>query len=270
VSCHLSVTRVAAGAVCRRLLAEFGIRVGSYVTAIGGVAPSLDSMPLIERLENAAALAFSCPSPEAAGPIRARIAEAARSGDTLGGTFEVAALGVPPGLGSHVHWDRRLTARLGEAALSVPGVKGVEIGEAFANADRLGSETHDGITAGLRVGSLTRSTNRAGGIEGGISSVEPIVLRAAMKPVATLRRPIESVDLRNGSHASPAFERSDICAVPRAAVVVEAMVCIVLADALLEKTGGDSLAEIRPRVASLATTRADLLAGDDRPTVLWS
>ncbi len=266
-SARETVARVASGAVCRRLLAEFGIRVGSYVDAIGGVSADLADMPVAERIDGALASILACPSKDATDAMRARIAEAARDGDTLGGTFEVAALGVPPGLGSHVQWDRRLTARLAEALMSIPGVKGVEVGEAFANAGRSGREAHDEIA--LVSGRLIRPTNRAGGVEGGITNGEPVLVRAAMKPIATLRQPMGSVDLRRRVMAPPSFERSDTCAVPRAAVVGEAMVCFVLADALLEKLGGDSIAEMRPRFEALAAARLDDLAIGGDSTVIW-
>jgi chorismate synthase len=176
------------------------------------------------------------------------IDRAQEEGDTLGGVFEVVARGVPVGLGSHVSWDRKLDGRLGQAVMSIQAVKGVEIGDGFVGAFRRGSGVHDAIVPAPerpRTGGLGRATNRAGGLEGGVTTGEPLVVRGAMKPISTLRKPLASVDLRDGSVADAAVERSDVCAVPAAAVVAEAMVALVLADAFLEKFGGDSVAEIR-------------------------
>jgi chorismate synthase len=176
------------------------------------------------------------------------IDKAKEEGDSLGGVFEVVARGVPVGLGSHVSWDRKLDGRLGQAVLSVHAVKGVEIGPAFISAFNPGSSVHDAIVPAPdrpRTGGLGRASNRAGGLEGGVTTGEPLRIRGAMKPISTLRKPLGSVDLRDGSLAKAAVERSDVCAVPAAAVIAEAMVALVLADAFLEKFGGDSVAEIR-------------------------
>jgi chorismate synthase len=178
----------------------------------------------------------------------AAIDEARERGDTLGGVFEVVATGLPVGLGSHVAWNAKLDGRLAAALMSVQAVKGVEIGLGFEGARRPGSEVHDPIVRAVdkpRTGGLGRASNRAGGLEGGITTGEPLVVRGAMKPISTLRRPLPSVDLRDGSAGDAAVERSDVCAVPAAAVVGEAMVALVVADALLEKFGGDSLGETR-------------------------
>jgi len=183
--------------------------------------------------------------------MEARIREAIRAKDTLGGCFVVAATGLPPGLGSHVHWDRRLGSRLAAAVMSIHAIKGVEIGEGFANARRAGTQVHDEIF--LEGGRIVRRTNRAGGLEGGITTGEPIILRAAMKPISTTLTPLRSVDLATGEAAATKYERSDFCAVPRAAVVGEAMVAWVLAEALIEKIGGDSIREMKPRFAALPT-----------------
>ncbi|MGB4802708.1 MAG: chorismate synthase, partial [Anaerolineae bacterium] len=184
--------------------------------------------------------------------------------DTAGGLFEVVALDVPPGLGSHVQWDRRLSARLLGALASIHAIKGVEIGDAFAHAARPGTEVHDEIFL-AEDGSLTRGSNRAGGFEGGITTGQPIVLRAAMKPISTTLNPRRSVDLASGAETVTVYERSDFSAAPRAAVVGEAMVAFVLADALLEKLGGDSLAEMRPRGAALRQSRLADLPMDNVP-----
>ena len=253
-SARETAARVAVGAVCRRLLAEFGMAVGSYVVQIGTVEADLpagvrDNMAYDERFARAEENDARCPDPAAAGAMAAAVEEAAADGDTLGGIFEVVAVQVPPGLGSHVHWDRRLDARLMFAVGSIQAIKGVEIGPAFQNAARRGTEVQDEIQAGE--GRLVRASNRAGGLEGGITTGEAVVVRAAMKPIATTLAAQRSVDLATGEAAETRYERSDVCAVPRAAVVGEAMVAYVLADALLEKLGGDSLAEMRPRFEAL-------------------
>ncbi len=263
-SARETAARVAVGAVCRRLLAEFGVTVGSYVVQIGGVPDTLPlDLPYIERFARAEENDVRCPEPAAAEAMRKRIDEAATAKDTLGGVFEIVALGVPPGLGSHVHWDRRLDARLMAAAGSVQAIKGVEIGPAFQNAAQLGTEVHDEIL--VEQGQLTRRTNRAGGLEGGITTGQPVVVRAAMKPISTTLTPLRSVDLATGEPATTRYERSDICAVPRAAVVGEAMVALVLADALLEKLGGDSLEEMHARFAALPRGALDELEMDNEP-----
>jgi chorismate synthase len=176
--------------------------------------------------------------------MREAIREAAHAGDTLGGIFEVVAIGVPPGLGSHTQWDRKLDGRLAQALMSIPAIKGVAIGVGFEAAGMLGSEVHDPIGYDAAARAFTRPSNRAGGLEGGITNGEPVVCRAAMKPISTLRRALPSVDVRTKEAFSAAFERSDVCAVPAASVIGEAMVAITLAGALMEKLGGDSLGEV--------------------------
>jgi len=263
-SARETAARVAVGALCRRLLAEFDIVIGSYVVQIGSVVAGLaEGGNYGARFALAEGNSVRCPDPEAAKAMEACIQEAGQEKDTLGGVFEVVALGVPPGLGSHVHWDRRLDARLMFAVGSIQAVKGVEIGPAFENAGRRGSEVHDEIR--LQEGLLVRPTNRAGGFEGGISTGQPIVVRAAMKPIATTLTPLPSVNLASGEPAATRYERSDICAVPRAAVVGEAMVAFVLADALLEKLGGDSMGELRPRFQALRRGRLAELEMDNVP-----
>ena len=266
-SARETTARVAAGAICRKLLREFGIRVGSYVTEIGAVRADLDGMPLEERLRRAADSELQCPSESATARMRAHIQDIMQAKDTLGGVFEVVVLGAPPGLGSHVHWDRRLTGRLAAALLSIHAMKGVEIGDAFANARKPGTQVHDEIF--LDDGRLARRTNRAGGLEGGITTGEPLLLRVAMKPISTTLNPLRSVDLATGALARVEYERSDFCAVPRAGVIGEAMVCFVLADALLEKLGGDSIAEMKPRFDLLRRARLDDLPMANDPTVFW-
>ena len=245
-SARETAARVAVGAIAKRLLAEFGIAVGSYVAEIGGVVAEIPELPWARLWELAEASDVRCPDPEAAEAMRRRIDQARAAGDSVGGVFVVAATGVPVGLGSHVHWDRRLDGRLAQAVMSIPAVKGVEIGPAFENARRMGTEVHDEFFPDGK-GGVMRRTNRAGGIEGGISNGQPIVVRAAMKPIPTTVTPLRSVDLATGEPATTRYQRSDVCAVPAAAVVAEAMVAWVLADALLEKLGGDSIEEIKAR-----------------------
>jgi len=263
-SARETAMRVAVGAVCKRLLAEFGITVGSYVVETGGVVAHIPAdMPYPERFARAEENDVRCPLPEAAEAMRRRVQEIMHARDTAGGVFEVVALGLPPGLGSHVHWDRRLTARLAAAMLSIHAMKGMEIGPAFENARRTGTQVHDEIF--LEDGRLVRHTNRAGGLEGGITTGMPLVVRVAMKPISTTLTPLRSVDLATGEPAKTRYERSDFSAVPRAAVVGEAMMALVLADALLEKLGGDSLAEMRPRFATLRQARLEDLPMDNVP-----
>jgi len=263
-SARETAARVAAGAVCKVYLAQFGIAVGSYVTAIGEVEAALDEgLPYPERLARAEDSDLRCPDPAAAEAMRQHIRQVMQAGDTVGGVFEVVALGVPAGLGSHVHFDRRLSGRLLAALGSIPAIKGVEIGPAFANARRRGTEVHDQITCDPD-GNIRRLSNRAGGLEGGITTGEPILLRAAMKPISTTLTPLSSVDLATGSPATTRYERSDFCAVPRAAVVAEAMVAWVLADELLTKLGGDALEEQLPRFAALRRPRLADLPMDNR------
>ncbi|MDH5758842.1 MAG: chorismate synthase [Gemmatimonadota bacterium] len=248
-SARETAARVACGAVAKRLLSEFGIQVGSHVVSIGSVdaVPSEGAIP--EDLNAAVdANPVRCLDPVAADRMIAEIDAAKADGDTLGGVFEVVATGVPVGLGSHVSWDAKLDGRLAGAMMSIQAVKGVEIGLGFEGARRPGSQVHDPITrddARVRSGGMVRESNRAGGLEGGITTGEPLLVRGAMKPIATLRKRLPSVDLRDGSAGDAAVERSDVCAVPAAAVVGEAMVALVLADAFLEKFGGDSMGEVR-------------------------
>ena len=247
-SARETTARVAAGAVCRVLLREVGVLVGSHLVHLGGVdAQRPDVMPIDL---NAAADVSPLRTLDADAEQRmiARIDEAKREGNTLGGICEVVVTGLPVGLGSHVSWDRRLDGRLGQAMLSIPAVKGVEIGLGFETARRTGAEVHDEIEAALgrtRAGHVRRRTNRAGGTEGGMSTGEELVIRVAMKPIATLMRPLGTIDTRTGEHAIAVAERSDVTAVPAMGVIAEAMAAFVLADALLEKFGGDSMGEVR-------------------------
>lgn len=247
-SARETTARVAAGAVAKRLLAEFGITVGSHVTMLGGIDARRPD-PLPDDLNAAAdASPLRTLDPEADTRMIEAIDAARKAGDTLGGTFEVVARGLPAGLGSHVAWDRRLDARLAMALMSIQAMKGVEVGLGFEAARRHGSKVHDEIEADSEEragGGYRRFSNNAGGVEGGMTTGAPIVVRAAMKPLSTLMRPLRSVDLRTDQRADAVRERSDVVALPAAGVVGEAMVAIVLADAMLEKFGGDSLAEMR-------------------------
>lgn len=247
-SARETAARVAAGAVARRLLAEFGVTIGSHVTVLGGVEAEPPD-PLPEDVNAAAAESpVRCLDPEASRSMVRAIDEAGSVGDTVGGVFEVVARGLPVGLGSHVSWDRRLDGRLAGALMSIQAQKGVEIGMGFEVARRRGSEVHDEIErdpSRRATGGYRRRRNNAGGTEGGTTTGEPLVARVAMKPLSSLMRPLDSVDTRTGEAAQAIRERSDVCAVPAAGIVGEAMVAIVLADAMREKFGGDSLAEMR-------------------------
>jgi chorismate synthase len=239
-SARETVARVACGAVCKLLLGQFGIEIGSHVAELGGVVAKVP-LPLPTPLNEAAdASPVRCLDREAEREIIARIDAAKAAGDTLGGVVEVVGLNVPVGLGSHVSWDRKLDGRLARALMSIPAVKGVELGLGFEAARRKGSEVHDEILPGL-----SRATNRAGGTEGGMTTGEPLVLRVAMKPISTLMSPLRTVDMKTGGPAQAQSERSDVTAVAAMGVIAEAMVALVLGEAMLEKFGGDSLGEMK-------------------------
>jgi chorismate synthase len=239
-SARETVARVACGAVCKKLLREFSIEIGSYVAELGGVVAHPPS-PVPRPLNDAADVSLvRCLDPAAEREMVARIDAAKAAGDTLGGIVEVVALGVPVGLGSHVSWDTKLDGRLAQAMMSIPAVKGVELGLGFEAARRKGSEVHDEIMPGF-----SRATNRAGGTEGGMTTGEPLVARVAMKPISTLMSPLKTVDLKTGGPAQAQSERSDVTAVPAMGVIAEAMMAIVLTEALLEKFGGDALSETK-------------------------
>jgi len=243
-SARETVARVAAGAVCRAVLGQFGITLASHVVELGGI--SIGRRP--ERYEEIPAIAeespLRCVDPEAETRMIAAIDKAKAEGDTLGGVFEVIVTGLPVGLGSYVHWDRRLDGRLAQAVMSINAIKGVEIGEGFREARLPGSDAHDEIFYAPERG-FYRSTNRAGGTEGGMTTGDPLVVRAAMKPLSTLRSPLASVDIVTKERVEAAVVRSDVTAVPSAGVIGEAMVAFVLADAMVEKFGGDSLDQMR-------------------------
>ncbi len=240
-SARETTARVAAGSIARRLIEEFGIQVHSHTLAIGG-QPARRDLPVDWKEIEASPV--RCADPEAEKKMIAVIDEAKNSGNTVGGVFEVVAGGIPIGLGSHAHWDRRISASLAQAVMSINAVKGVEIGDGFALAGVRGSEAHDVIEPPSQHDGMWRhATNHAGGIEGGMTNGEDIVIRAVVKPIATMTNPLPSVDLATGEAVKAHYERSDICVVPAAGVVGEAMVALVLARTLMEKFGGDHLSE---------------------------
>jgi chorismate synthase len=266
-SARETAARVAAGAVCRALLAQFGIRVEGYVASIGPVSAALGSIPLAERAARARQNDVNCPDAQAALAMQDHIKATMQARDTAGGVIEILAFGLPVGLGSYSQWDRRLDARLAAAVLSVPAMKGIEIGPAFENTRLPGTQVHDSLQPeGERI---ARPSNRSGGLEGGVSNGQPLYVRVAMKPIPTTLNPQRSVDLASGEAVETRYERSDFCPVPRAVVILEAMIALTLADALLEKLGGDSLNEIRPRFAALRQANLADLPMDNLETIFW-
>ncbi|MGB7340612.1 MAG: chorismate synthase [Phototrophicaceae bacterium] len=258
-SARETAMRVAVGGVCKTFLAQFGIEILGYVTQIGDVKANI---PENADYHDLYAIAESndvrSPDPQAAEAMHEAIHTVKVNKDTLGGVFEIIALNVPPGLGSHVHYDRRLDAQLVGIMTGIQAMKGAEIGHAFDLAGKPGSQVHDEIEPDGN-GGIRRRTNRAGGLEGGITTGDPIVVRVAMKPISTMLRGADTINLVTGEAERTVYERSDFCAVPRAVPVGEAMMAIVLTNALLEKLGGDSLSEMHPRFASLrGNTFADL------------
>lgn len=253
-SARETAARVAAGAVAKKLLSELNIQIASHVTAIGSVSAKVDAskLALTEIRERTEASELRCLDPDAEQEMKQLIDKAMNEGETLGGIFEVIAEGVPIGLGSHTQWDKKLDGRLAQALMSIPAIKGVEIGRAFELAKKFGSQVHDPFLSPNADADdwrfFPRASNNAGGLEGGITNGERIVVRCAMKPISTLRNPLPSVDLRNLQLARAHVERSDVCAVPAASVVAEAMMALVIADAILEKFGGDSLTELKANI----------------------
>jgi len=250
-SARETTARVAAAAICRRFLMDFGVSVGSHVVHLGGI-DALRPDPMPDDINAAAdASQVRMLDANAEGLVLGRIDEAKAAGNTLGGICEVVTNGLPAGLGSHVSWDRKLDGRLAAALMSIPAVKGVEIGLGFETARRMGSDVHDEIEpapGNPRTGNVRRKSNRAGGTEGGMTTGEPLVVRVAMKPISTLMRPLGTVDVATGGEAKATAERSDVTAVPAMGVIAEAMVAFVVAQAWLEKFGGDSLDETRRNV----------------------
>ncbi len=263
-SARETTMRVAVGAICRKFLETFEVKLGGYVTQIGHVVVELDSQAdHLGLFAEAEQNDVRCPVPESVEAMHDAIRQVKIDKDTLGGVFEVFAVNVPAGLGSHVHWDRKLDGHIVGAMVSIHAMKGAEIGSAFENAGKRGSEVHDMIDLREANGNLARRTNRAGGLEGGITTGDPIVVRVAMKPISTMLRGADSVNLATGEAEATTYERSDFCAVPRAVPVGEAMLAYVLADALIEKLGGDSLEEMRPRFDSLRQNRIEDLPMDN-------
>jgi chorismate synthase len=267
-SARETAARVAAGAICRALLAEFGIAIGGYVTSIGNARVAAERTPLdasvfAARFAAAEDSPVRCHDAKLAAAMQAEIEAAIAAKDTVGGIVEVAALHVPPGLGSHVQADRKLDARLAAALVAIPAAKAVEFGDGFAVTHRRGTEAQDALFADGD--EIVRRSNHAGGIEGGISNGAPIVARVAIKPIATTLTPQPSVDLATGKETPMRYERSDFCQVPRAVPIAEAMLALVLADLLLDKLGGDSLAELRPRFAALRGARVGDLPMHGKP-----
>ncbi|MGD1074777.1 MAG: chorismate synthase [Thermodesulfovibrionales bacterium] len=246
-SARETAIRVALGAVAKKFLSEFGVRIGSYVTRIGSRESEIrgersGEKDLLKAFEKAEGSSVRCPDEEVAQQMIGLIERALNEGNTLGGVFEVYVTGVPVGLGSHVQWDRRLDGRLAQALMSIQAIKGVEIGAGFTMSGRYGSEVMDEIL--YRGSEFYRESNNAGGIEGGMTNGMPIIVRAAMKPIPTLRKPLQSVDIITKVPFEAVYERSDVCAVPAASVVGEAMTALIMADAFLEKFGGDTMEEV--------------------------
>lgn len=248
-SARETAARVALGAIARAFLAELGIRLVSHTVGIGPVESPRDAaVPTPDDVEALDADPMRCFDAETSARMVAEVDDARKAGDTLGGVVEVLAFGLPPGLGSHVHWDRRLDGKLAQALMSIQAIKGVEVGDGFLTARRRGSEAHDELFA--TEGGISRATDRAGGTEGGMSTGTVLRVRAGMKPIATVPHALRTVDVASGETASAHHQRSDVCAVPAAGVVAEAMTALVLADVVLEKFGGDSVAETRRNLQS--------------------
>lgn len=247
-SARETAARTAAGALAKALLAEIGIKVVSHVVAIGGAEAAPDKRPGPDDLEAVDASQVRCLDSDAEARMVEEIEAAGEAGDSLGGVFEVIAYGLPAGLGSYVHWDRRLDARIAYALMSIPAIKGVEVGDGFQTAKLRGSQAHDEIF--FEDGEFRRHTDHAGGTEGGVSIGGSLRARAAMKPLSTLKRPLRTVDVASKEPATAFKERTDVCSVPAAGVVGEAVVALVLAGAVLDKFGGDSLADLQAALAA--------------------
>ncbi|MGW9626469.1 chorismate synthase [Microbacterium sp. NPDC055521] len=248
-SARETAARVALGAVARSFLSELGIRLVSHTLSIGPVrAPEYAALPTPDDVDALDADPLRCFDAETSSRMVAEVDSARKDGDTLGGIVEVLAYGLPPGIGSHVHWDRRLDGRLAQALMSIQAIKAVEVGDGFETTRRRGSAAHDELFAAND--GITRASDRAGGIEGGMSTGTVLRVRAGMKPIATVPRALRTVDVASGETATAHHQRSDVCAVPAAGVVAEAMVAIELANSLLEKFGGDSIRETRRNLES--------------------
>jgi chorismate synthase len=273
-SARETAARVALGAIARSFLGELRIRLVSHTLSIGPVqVPAGSALPTPDDVEVLDADPLRCFDPATSALMVAEVDDAKKDGDTLGGIVEVLAYGLPPGLGSHVHWDRRLDARLAQALMSIQAIKGVEVGDGFETTRRRGSAAHDELFA--TSDGITRGSDRAGGTEGGMSTGTVLRVRAGMKPIATVPHSLRTIDIATGEDATAHHQRSDVCAVPAAGVVAEAMVAVELANAVLEKFGGDSIRETRRNLdgylagipAELRTTPASeaaLIAHDER------
>lgn len=248
-SARETTVRVAIGAVCKLLLAEVSVEIVGHIVSLGAVQARTDGLTFQEIRQRSEASDVRCVDPEAEKKMIAAVDEAKSQGDTLGGVFEIIATGCPVGLGSHVQWDRKLDANLARALMSIQAIKGVETGLGFEAARRFGSQVHDEILPGQE-GVLSRGSNNAGGFEGGMTNGQPVVVRAAMKPLSTLMKPMRSVDIQTKEEVKATVERSDVCATPAAAVIGEAVVAFELAKAVLDKFGGDSIRELKRNVAS--------------------
>ncbi|ASU79395.1 chorismate synthase [Actinopolyspora erythraea] len=266
-SARETAARVAVGTVARHFLRQLlGVELVSHVVSLGDVDATQDALPTAADLPTIDENPVRAFGEEATERMMAEVESAKSEGDTLGGVVEVVVHGLPPGIGSHVHWDRKLDSRLAQALMSIQAVKGVEIGDAFANARRRGSAAHDELYPAAGPNWVHRGSNRAGGLEGGITNGEPLVVRAAKKPISSLPRALSTIDVRTGEQAQAMHQRSDITAVPRAAVVAETMVALVLAQAVLEKFGGDSLGETRRNVRGYLTALTERAeAREERP-----
>jgi chorismate synthase len=251
-SARETTVRVAIGGVCKLLLAEVGIDIVGHIVSLGAVQAKTDGLTFAQIRERSEASEVRCADPEAEKKMIEAVDAAKGQGDTLGGVFEVVAIGLPIGLGSHVQWDRKLDANLARALMSIQAMKGVEVGLGFEAARRFGSQVHDEILP-AQEGVLTRAGNNAGGIEGGMTNGQPVVVRVAMKPLSTLMKPMRSVDIQTGQEVKATVERSDVCATPAAAVIGEAVVAFELAKALLDKFGGDSVRELKRNVDGYRT-----------------
>jgi chorismate synthase len=248
-SARETTMRVAIGGACKLLLAEVGVDIVGHIVSLGTVQAKTDGLTFAQIRERSEASEVRCADPVAEKQMIEAIDAAKAQGDTIGGVFEVIAIGLPIGLGSHVQWDRKLDANLARGLMSIQAMKGVEIGLGFEAARRLGSQVHDEILP-AQDGMLTRAGNNAGGIEGGMTNGQPLVVRVAMKPLSTLMKPMRSVDIQSGQEVKATVERSDVCATPAAAVIGEAVVAFELARAVLDKFGGDSVGELKRNVAS--------------------
>ncbi len=246
-SARETAARVAVGALAKLFLKCFGVEVASHVVALGNVKLADEEVPFeaVLALRDREEVMLACVEPATEMRMKQEVDRATENRDTVGGTFEVIARGLPPGLGSCAQWDERLDGQLAQAVMSIQAVKAVEIGSGIAGAADVGSKVHDEIGYDRPTARFTRKTNRAGGLEGGITNGQDLVVRGYLKPISTLRRPLESVDLETKEPVKAAYERSDICVLPAGGVVGESMIALILARALLEKFGGDSMAETR-------------------------